>query len=71
MGKSECKYYIGYGSGDTGVLYPDVFCDRPSNMNAYIGKPWGSYVCVAGPFDTQAACRHVVNMAGQSIRTVR
>jgi hypothetical protein len=46
------KFYIGYLSGPAGILVPDVFTERPLYMDLYIGKPWGSYVSVAGPFET-------------------
>jgi hypothetical protein len=41
-------YYIGYMVGDLGVLYPDVF-EAPS-FEHNVGKAWGGYVWVAGPF---------------------
>lgn len=71
------KIYIGYMTGDKGVLYPDVFSGDSRTFDTYIGKPWGSYVSVAGPFDSvrearatlKAAGSHMSGMASDRART--
>jgi hypothetical protein len=45
------SYYIGYMSGDNGLLYPDFF--QATSFEHNVGKPWGSYVWVAGPYKTE------------------
>lgn len=49
--KSEFKHYIGYMTGDNQTLGPDFF--EAPRFEHNVGKAWGSYVRVAGPFDSR------------------
>ena len=66
MNKFKTAYYIGYLGGDKGVLYPDVFTGDCSTFDTYIGKPWGSYLLVAGPFDSVKQARESLSLAHQT-----
>jgi hypothetical protein len=54
------KWYIGYLSGPKYEMYPDVFVDDHRCMDHYVGKPWGSYVTVAGPYDSEREANQAV-----------
>jgi hypothetical protein len=56
------KWYIGYISGPKYEMYPDIFTADCRGMNHYVGKPegWGSYVMVAGPYDSEREANQAV-----------
>jgi hypothetical protein len=54
------KWFVGYLASDLGLLYPDVFCDSGAGIE--VGKPWGSYVSVAGPWETEDNANRAVRL---------
>lgn len=56
MSQLSSKWYIGYSTGTKYELFPDIF-QYSHIMSLYVGKSWGQYVFVAGPFDSHKDAR--------------
>jgi hypothetical protein len=59
MNNITTKYYIGYLSGPKCEMYPDIF-QHNGHMTVNVGKPWGSYLMVAGPYDSASEARAAI-----------